>query len=207
MASRLVLDVPPVNNQLLQPNGGGLLAPPSRGYAGAGAVPKSTSPVAPDVIGGGGGGGGSAVAATQAAAAPSLDDYIKNNFLYTSTADQNQRQLDDFDAQTLKGQQDVQAQQALKQQNLQQNLNDAGQANAEDLAGRGLLRSGINFQNQDRINQGGEQQQNQIAQLLTDFTGQRQTGRQQQLTANQAALNAQIAALTQQFNGQNSASV
>ena len=217
MANRLVLDpsLPVANAQTLaNPDytpggyGQGLGILPVAGK-GIGYVPKNAAPAAPAPMAGGGGGsgGGAAAAATQDFARPSLDDYIKNNFLYTSTENQNQRQLDNFDAQTLRGQQDVQATQALKQHNLQQNLNDSGQANAEDLAGRGLLRSGINFQNQDRINQQGEQGQNQIAQLLTDFVGNRQQGRQSQLTSNQAALNAQIANLTQQFNGQNSASV
>ena len=202
----------PINNQLLGINAGGLLAPGAGVLAPAPAQAPSTQQApAPQAILGGNVTsapvGATAAASTPATAPPSLNDYIKNNFLYQSQDAANQRSMDNYNAQTLKGTQDVQAQQALKDQNLQQSLADQGNQNANSLAAHGLLRSGFNFQNQDKINAGGMQQQNGINQLLTDYTGQRQTGALSQQDANAAAMNKQIQALTQAYNTQNAGQI
>jgi hypothetical protein len=155
---------------------------------------------------GGGGGGGSApapamaAAATQVAARPSLDDYIKSNFLYTSAKNQGDNALSDYNAGTIKGQQNVEADQGLRNNRLDQSLADQGNQNADNLAAHGLLRSGFNFQNQDKINQQGDVQRNNIANMLTDFLGARNTGQQAQVNSNQQALNNAISQLTTQFN-------
>ncbi len=145
-------------------------------------------------------GGGGAAAATQAAERPSLDDYIKSNFLYTSQENENERMLDDFDADTLRQQQDVEADQSVRRGDLYRRQADAGNANAEDFASRGLGRSGLVFQGQDRINAAGADQENSIAQLLSDLLSGRQQGRAQQEQANRSALNERINQLTSQFN-------
>lgn len=177
--------------------------------------PTNPAPAVPvfqpqqQAVGGSGGGGGGAAAAPVAAPAaapivhPSLENYINSNFLYTGQQNQNDMNLQNFDAQTLKGRQDTVATQGLREHQLQQNLNDSGQANAEDLAGRGILRSGINFQNQDKINAQGAVQHNAIADLLTQFNGGRDSGRIAQQNANQQALDAKIQQLTQAFNTTN----
>lgn len=217
MAVRVVLDSPPVakpaSAAALNTSAGRTLSPSAlfaaqaRGDSAVPSLPAASTPMAPtaatQILSGGSGGGGSSVAPTPALTPADLDNYITNNYLYTSTANAGDRALQNYDASTLQGQQATEAQQAQKQGTLTQNLDNLGQQNAEDLAGRGLLNSGINFQNQDKINQQGAQGQNQIAQLLTDFINQRQTGREGQVAVNQAALNQQIAALTGQFNTQN----
>lgn len=162
---------------------------------------------APQMQAGGGGGSAPAAVATQAAARPSLSDYIDSNFLYQQQQGANNDAMNNFDAQTLKGQQDTQATQALRGQELQQNQDQAGNANANDLAAHGLLNSGINFQNQDRINAQGVNQQSSIDNLLSDFISGRQQGRQSQGNANRQALNGVMNQLTQQFNTQNGSTV
>ena len=162
---------------------------------------------APQMQAGGGGGSAPAAVATQAAARPSLSDYINSNFLYQQQEGANNDAMNNFDAQTLKGQQDTQATQALRGHELQQNQDQAGNANANDLAAHGLLNSGINFQNQDRINAQGANQQSSIDNLLSDFISGRQQGRQTQGNANRQALNGVMNQLTQQFNTQNASTV
>lgn len=159
--------------------------------------------------GGAAAGGGSAPAAvaTQAAARPSLSDYINSNFLYQQQNGAGNDAMANFDAQTLKGQQDTEATQALRGQELQQNQDQAGNANADNLAAHGLLNSGINFQNQDKINAQGVNQRSSIDNLLSDFISGRQQGRQSQDNANRQALNGVMNQLTQQFNQQNAATV
>jgi hypothetical protein len=172
-------------------------------------APQQQAPAPQQQSFGGGGGGGAmapagaapmAAAATQAAARPSLDDYIKSNFLYNSTKAQGDNALSDYNAGTLKGQQNVVADQGVRNNRLDQSLADQGQQNADSLAAHGLLRSGFNFQNQDKINQQGDMQRNNIANLLTDFIAGRNTGQQAQVNSNQQALNTAISNLTTQFN-------
>ena len=157
--------------------------------------------------GGGGGMGGAPAAATAAAARPSLSDYINSNFLYQQQQGANDDSMTNYDAQTMKGQQDTEATQALRGNDLRQNQDQAGNANANDLAAHGLLNSGINFQNQDRINAQGVNQQASIDNLLSDFISGRQQGRQTQGNANRQALNGVMNQLTQQFNTQNAATI
>ena len=154
-----------------------------------------------------GAGSAPAAVATQAAARPSLSDYINSNFLYQQQNGAGNDAMANFDAQTLKGQQDTQATQALRGNELQQNQDQAGNANADNLAAHGLLNSGINFQNQDKINAQGVNQQSSIDNLLSDFISGRQQGRQTQDSANRQALNGVMNQLTQQFNQQNAATI
>lgn len=158
-----------------------------------------SGPSAPISSGGGGGGGGYSDAPVSR---PSLDDYIKSNFLYTQTDNEGKRRLDDFDAEGLRLQQDTEAEQRNRRGTLQRDLADASQASSEGLAGRGLLRSGFLFQNQDKINSIGAEKENDIASLLTDLISGRQTSRRQLEASNRDALNQQIQKLTDQFNSQ-----
>jgi hypothetical protein len=199
--------------QLIRQQGGNPYAPaaPASSPAAPAPAPQQQPPAAMQQqgggYGGGGGGGGgmapspaAAAAATQAAARPSLDDYIKSNFLYNSAKNQGDNALSDYNAGTIKGQQNVEADQGLRMNRLDQSLADQGNQNADNLAAHGLLRSGFNFQNQDKINQQGDVQKNNIANMLTDFLGQRSTGQQAQVNANQQALNTAISNITTQFN-------
>lgn len=174
-------------------------------------VPAPAPAPAPVYRGGGGGGGGSAprMAAAPAAPAPppapprmSLEDYIKGSFLMKSQEAENSRLLEDFDASTMMQQQQVEADQTFRQQDLRRNLDEAGIDNAESKASRGVLRSGFTFQDQDKINAQGEQQQNLIANLLTNFLSQRQQGRVAEQARGRGLLNDRINMLTQDFNKQ-----
>lgn len=169
------------------------------GGGGGGLGPLSTPyPPPPTVMGGG---GGTTFASAASSPAPmSLEDYISGNFLYNSQEGENSRMLQDFDAETLRMQQETEAQQNLQRSVLQQVLNNMGIESAGGLASRGLLRSGINFQEQDKINQYGVQQENGIAQMLTGLLSQRTGGRLSQEQANRQALNQVINQLTSQFN-------
>lgn len=176
----------------------------------AAAAPTYQAPAAAQqALGGGGGGGGGAAAAAPVAAPvkPSLSDYINSNFLYQQAQGQGNDALANYDAATTQGQQATQAEQALKDTQLQQSLGQAGQASADSLAAHGLLDSGVNFQNQDKIDQGGVVQQNAIDSLLTNFLQGRQTGRLNQQQANNTALNGIMNQLTQQYNGQAGAAI
>ena len=139
----------------------GLTAAPIQDYTGGGGS------------GGGGGGGGSAAAATAVAARPNLSDYLNNSYLRQQAVDEGARRLQEFDADTTRQRGLVTADQGLRRQQLQQNLDDQGVQNAETMAARGLLRSGLTLQNQDRINQSGNQQRGIIDQLLGTFEAQR----------------------------------
>lgn len=156
-----------------------------------------SSPSDPISSGGGGGGGG-----MDTVSRPSLDDYIKSNFLYTQTDNEGKRRLDDFDAEGLRLQQETEAEQRNRRNALQRDLAEASQASSEGLAGRGLLRSGFLFQNQDKINSIGAEKENDIASLLTDLISGRQSSRRQLEASNRDALNQQIQKLTDQFNSQ-----
>lgn len=152
---------------------------------------------APKAASGGGGGGG---VATAAAPAMTLDDFIKNDFFYNQQLGENERLLSDFDAESLRLQQQTEAQQRLQRQYLADRLADMGIENAGGMAANGLLRSGMTFQKQDKINEYGVQQENDIAQTLTDLLGNRQSGRVQQEAANRAAVNNILNQLAQRFN-------
>lgn len=152
--------------------------------------------------GGGGGGGGAAVAATAAAARPSLQDYISGNYLYKQAGDESTRRLGEFDADTGRQRGLVQADQALRRNQLKQTLDDQGESNAETMAGRGLLRSGLTFQNQDKINQFGNQQNSVIDQLLGTFAANRASQRSQQEAANRQSISDAIAKITDQYTNQ-----
>lgn len=152
--------------------------------------------------GGGGGGGGSAAAATVAAARPSLQDFISGNFLNKQAIDEGNRRLGEFDADTTRQQGLVAADQALRRTNLQQNLDDQGVQNAETMAARGLLNSGLTFQNQDKINQFGNNQRGVIDQLLSTFQTNRAGQRAQQEAANRAAIQDAISKITDQYAAQ-----
>lgn len=159
------------------------------------------------LLSGGGAGGGSAVAAGGVAAAPSLSDYINNNFLYQQQQGSNADALNNYDADTLAQTQETQGQQAVREQQLGQQQNQLGQSNADNLAAHGLLDSGINFQNQDKINAAGNTQQSAIDSLLTNLTQQRQSGRLTQQQANQTALNTVMNQLAQQYAGQQASAI
>lgn len=165
------------------------------------------APVAPASFGGGGGGGGGGGAAPAAPPMMNLDDFIKSNFLYTAEKNEGKRRLEDWDAETMRLQQETEADQKMRRAALGRRLDDAGTANAEDMAGRGLLRSGLTFQNQDRIEEEGVEQENVIAQLLTNLIGQRGHGRLNQEAQNRSALNDRISQLTDQFNQKQTALV
>lgn len=174
----------------------------------AGSSLPPASPLSPATpSGGGSGSGGGTIAAPAAPAAPAmtLDQYIKNNFLYNQTQAAQSNALSNYDANTLKGTQDTQALQSQRESQLQQTQADAGNANANNLAARGLLRSGINFQNQDKINATGAQAQNGIDNLLTNFVGAQQGGRANLVNQQQQALNTVLGQVMQQFNGGNTA--
>lgn len=149
--------------------------------------------------GGGGGGGGSAAAATVAAARPSLTDFINGSYLRNQAVDEGNRRLGEFDADTTRQRGLVSADQALRRTNLQQNLDDQGLQNAETMAARGILNSGLTFQNQDRINQFGNNQRGVIDQLLTTFQNNRASQRQQQEAANRQSIADAIAKITDQY--------
>lgn len=151
---------------------------------------------------GGGGGGGTVAAATQAVVRPNLTDYINGNFLYQNANNEANRSLSDFDADTNRQQAIVAADQAQKEQSLKQQLADAGIQSAEDLAGRGLLRSGLTLQAQDKINQQGQQQENSIQDLLTNFLSGRQTARLSQEAQNRQNIAAAVSQLTNQYANQ-----
>lgn len=154
--------------------------------------------------GGGGGGGGAApaAAATAVAARPSLQDFISGNYLRKQAVDEGNTRLGEFDADTARQRGLVAADQELRRHTLQQNLDDQGLSNAETMAARGLLNSGLTFQNQDRINQQGNQQRGIIDQLLNTFTAQRQGQRAQQEAANRQAIADAIAKITDQYAAQ-----
>jgi hypothetical protein len=181
--------------------GGGLspaTAPPVKAKT---AIAPVAAPVVQQLSGGGSsGGGGGGAAAAALPARPSLTDFINGNYQYQDQQNQNNLALQDFDADTAQQKAATAADQAVKEQALQQNLADAGVSNAEGEAGRGLLRSGFTEQNQDKINAQGATQDNAIQGLMTALMSSRQTARQTQAQQNQAALNTIMGTLTQQYN-------
>lgn len=156
--------------------------------------------------GSGGSGGSSAATGTAAASAgvvakiPTLQDYINKNYLLTTTDAENSRKLQDFDAESLAGRQDTEADQAKREAYLDQDLDRQGQDSAESFASRGLGRSGLVFQAQDKIDASGEKQRDGIDDLLTDYLKQRTSSRLQQQAQNRSSRAAVIQQLTDAYN-------
>ncbi len=159
------------------------------------------SPVTSAVSRGGGGGGSAGASALVPQPAPvvNIADWLPQQFAYQQAQRAGEDDLADYDAQTLYGQQQTEAGQAVKRAALQDQLDRLGQNNAEDFASRGLGRSGLVFKEQDNIDKQGVTQKNAIDDLLSQFIQTRQTGRQQQEQANRAALQNVMNQLTTQF--------
>jgi len=151
---------------------------------------------------GGGGPGGGATAAPVAPAAPqmSFDDFVAKDFGYTQTKNENSRRLQDYDAETLRSQQETEAEQEMRRAALDETLTTMGGDWANDAANRGVLRSGLYLQGQDQVDQQGVEGNQDIDQLLTNLISQRQGGRVQQEATNRGALNDVLSQLSQKFN-------
>jgi hypothetical protein len=168
-------------------------APPAQSYGGGGGGSR------------GGGGGGAAMAQPAPPAPPavprvSLEDYIRGNFLYKNQEAENQRLLGDYDAQTMMGQQQTEADQTSRRTDLNRTMDEAGVANANEKAARGTLRSGFTFQDQEKINVQGTQQRKFIDDLLTNFIAQRGSGRVNEQAQGRNRSNSVMTSLTDQFN-------
>jgi len=149
----------------------------------------------------GGGGGGGAAAAAPAAPRQTFDQFLAGNPLYTMAMGESGRQLQDFDAETLRMQQETEQQQALQRAALQRSLADMANTGQGALNARGIGRSGLAFQQQDKTNQYGVEQSTGIDQLLTALLGQRTSGRLAVEQQNRQAQNTLIEQLLSQFNG------
>lgn len=147
--------------------------------------------------------GGGGAAAGMAAAAPRMtfDQFLSGNPLYAMAMNENSRQLQDFDAETLRMTQETEAQQGLQRAALQRALASMANQGQGDLNARGIGRSGLAFQQQDEVNQYGVQQGNVIDQLLTSLLGQRTSGRIGVETQGRQAQNSLVERLLNQFNG------
>lgn len=176
-------------------------------------TPKPSAPniTVPDMGGGdmgggggyGGGGGATAAAAAAPIKIPTLDQFISGDFGYNQTKQENDRRLNDFDAETLRGRQTTEADQNMRRTALQQVLQDAGGDWASDSANRGLLRSGLYQQGQDRfVDQRGVQGNQDIDQILTQFIQQRGSARVDQEAQGRSALNDVLSQLSQRYNQQ-----
>jgi hypothetical protein len=140
------------------------------------------------------------------AAAPrvSLRDFIDNDFSYRQAQDEfgvGGRREQEFDAETKRLRGETEADQKVRREQLTQDIGDESIDAAEDLAGRGMLRSGGLFQEQDRINRSGAQRSSAIDDILSDFLSTRATGRLAQQQQNRAAINDRIQQLTSQYAG------
>lgn len=127
-------------------------------------------------------------------------DYLRNSFLYTNQNNENSRLLDDFDASTLLQRQMADANAQAQRDALRQSLGQLSQSNAGDFASRGLLRSGLYLQSNDRLASQAVQGENDIAKSLSDLIMQRDQGRQQLVGQNNATLNSVIGKVMDQFN-------
>lgn len=151
----------------------------------------------------GGGYGGSPAPA--APPKPSLKDFIDNDFSYRQAMDEygdNGRRIQEFDAETGRLRGDIDRDIKVRREDLDADLQEESLGNANDLAGRGLLRSGGLFQMQEQTNRAGNQRRGAIDDILTDFISSRGSGRVQQQQQNRSALNERIAALTNQYAAQ-----
>lgn len=219
---------PPVRKSYAPRSRGSIISPvvpkaPNTGYQGPPSVTAGRTlpspivnqgagaPPAPSFVprggGGAGGGGGGPIASMIAPSAPTitLEDFIQDHFLRRQTENENARGLEDFDAESLRLRQETEADMRLRQQDLQRDLDDAGLENAGSFAARGLDRSGLVFQGQDRINAEGARRGQQIQEMLTSLLGDRGRGRVERQRSGEALLNQRIAELTRQFNDQNQA--
>lgn len=152
-----------------------------------------------------GGGGGYAPAAAAAPARVSLRDFIDKDFGYKQAVDEygdNGRRIREFDAETERGRGETERDQAVRREDLEQDMGEESLDAANSLAGRGLLRSGGLFLEQDKINRAGAQRRSAIDDLLANFLSQRGSGRIQQQQQGRSAINERINALTQQYQGQ-----
>lgn len=171
------------------------------------------SAVAPDASGGysgggggggGGLGGGGGVGASDVGISTPLtfDDFISKNFGYNQLRTEQGRQLSEFDNDTLRQRQLTEADQGLKRAALGKALSQMGSDWANDSASRGLLRSGLYLQGQDKVDQAGVTGNQDIDQMLTDLLGERGQGRVSLEQQQRAALNDVLSQLSQQFNKQ-----
>jgi hypothetical protein len=167
------------------------------------------TPIVSAYSGGGDSGGGGYLGGAPAVAAPpprpSLRDFIDNDFGYRQAQDEygdEGRRIREFDAETLRGRGETERDQGVRREALDQDLAGESIDVAEDLAGRGMLRSGGLAVEQGRVNRSGAQRRSAIDDLLTDFISQRGSGRVQQQQANRSALNDRINQLTQQYSAQ-----
>lgn len=154
---------------------------------------------------GGGGGGGGFAAAAPTPPRISLQDYINNDFAYKQSQDEygdGGRRMQEFDAQTARQRGETERDVDFRKKNLEGELGEASIDSAEDLAGRGMLRSGGLFLAQDKINQEGNQRRSSIDDILADFISQRDTERVSQQQQNRAALNEQLNQITQRYQSQ-----
>lgn len=155
--------------------------------------------------GGGGGGGFAAPAAAAAPPRPSLREFIDNDLSYRQANDEfgdTGRRMREFDAETSRLRGETERDQAVRRQDLEQDAIGESQDLANDFAGRGLLRSGGIFQQQDILNQDVGRRRSAIDDILTDFLSNRQGSRVQQQAANRQALNERLASLTNQYTSQ-----
>lgn len=149
---------------------------------------------------GGGGGGGAAAGAMAPVPQMSFDDYIAKDFGYTQTQNENARRLTDFDAQTLLQRQQAEADQGMRRAALQQTLSQMGGDWANDAANRGILRSGLYLQGQDKVDQAGVTGNQDIDQILTDLIASRQSEKVALEQQNRSALNDVLSQLSQKYN-------
>lgn len=152
--------------------------------------------------GGGGGAGGGAVGDAFAAPARTFDDFIRSNFGYNQLQNEQGRQLSEFDNDTLRQRQLTEADQGLRRSALQQSLSQMGGDWANDSASRGLLRSGLYLQGQDKVDQAGVKGNQDIDQLLSDLLSERGQARVSVQQQQRNALNDMLSKLSQEFNGQ-----
>jgi hypothetical protein len=178
----------------------GAVQPQANGNTYVGPTVPGAQTAAPAGGGYGGGGGGGAAAAGPAVTPMTFDDFIAKDFGYNQTRNEGDRRLQDFDAETARMQQETQSEQAMRRAVLQQTLQELGGDTANDAANRGILRSGLYMQNQDRVDQAGVRGNQDIESILTQLIGQRAGGRVQQEQGNRSALNDVLSQLSQQFN-------
>jgi hypothetical protein len=149
---------------------------------------------------GGGGGGSAAAAAVPSIVLPNLDTYIAQSQLLKGVDDEGTRSLSDYDSVTGQQRTATAADQDKRRQWLQQSLDEAGENNAESFASRGLGRSGLVMQAQDKIDAQGDQQKDGINQLMTNLLANRAAGRLSQLATNRTNRQNALSQLTQQYN-------
>jgi hypothetical protein len=164
------------NTQYFNPKPPTYQGPPNINAGGMAPKPPATTPPILGPVGGGGGGGG-AMPGIGGTPTMTLEKFIQNHILRQQAENEAQRSLEDFDAETLRGKQETEADMAVREQDLDMQLADMGRDSAGDFASRGLERSGLMFQRQDRINEEGVRRRGDISDLLTQFIGDRGRGR------------------------------